>query len=434
MAESDRLLEHLATLHPKSIDLSLGRVERLLAALGNPERQLPPVVHVAGTNGKGSVIAYLRAMHEAASQRVHTFTSPHLCRFHERIRLAGNLVGEAQLTDILMRTEAANNGAPITFFEITTAAAMLAFAETPADILLLETGLGGRLDATNVIAKPAATVITPVSIDHTGFLGDDLAAIAREKAGILKPGVTCVVSRQQIEAEEAIERQSETVGAPLFIEGQDWDAFEQQGRLVYQDEQTLLDLPLPRLRGRHQIANAGAAVAAVSALGTSMVDEKAICAGLQDASWAGRFERLGPGRLTDLIGSESELWLDGGHNPAAAHVLAEALADLEERSPRPLHLICGMMNNKDAEAFFTAFRGLAEYVATVPIPGEANAYCAKALADKVEAAGLLAEPTTGLTEALTKSHALGSDPVRILICGSLYLAGHVYKAHGIRPK
>ncbi len=270
IASSDTLLERLKELHPQSIDLSLGRIERLLAALGHPEQKLPPVVHVAGTNGKGSFLAFTRAIAEALGKRVHVYTSPHLVHFHERIVLAGPHgsapIAEDLLVDCLARAEAANGGELITLFEITTAAAFLAFAEIPADFLLLETGLGGRLDATNVVAKPILTSITPISIDHVSFLGDTLTEIAGEKAGILKPGVPCVVGRQEQEAFQVIERRAEQVGAPLHVAGRDFDMYEQHGRLVFQTPTRLLDLPLPRLNGRHQIDNAGTAIAASSLL------------------------------------------------------------------------------------------------------------------------------------------------------------------------
>lgn len=434
LASSDTLLERLKKLHPQSIDLSLGRIERLLARLGNPQDKLPPVLHVAGTNGKGSFLAFTRAVAEALGKGVHVYTSPHLVHFHERIVLAGPHgsapIAEDLLVDCLARAEAANDGELITLFEITTAGAFLAFAETPADLLLLETGLGGRLDATNVVAKPALTAITPVSIDHVSFLGDTLAEIAGEKAGILKPGVPCVVGRQEQEAFRAIERRAEQVGAPLHVAGRDFDMYEQQGRLVFQTASRLLDLPLPRLTGRHQIDNAGTAIAASSLLFGDALTARALEQGLTHAEWRARLERLAVGGLHAYVADGTEIWLDGGHNAAGGKVIAHALAELDERVPRPVHLIFGMMDTKDAQAFIAPFKGLIERVYTVPIPDEPNAFDTDALAEIVRAEGVDVVATSGLPDALTRSQAALQGPGRVLICGSLYLAGHTLKLHG----
>jgi dihydrofolate synthase/folylpolyglutamate synthase len=431
---STTLLERLKELHPQSIDLSLGRIERLLAALGHPEQHLPPVVHVAGTNGKGSLIAFLRAIAEAQGQRVHVYTSPHLVKFHERIVLAGAggaaPIEEAMLVECLARAEAANSGELVTLFEITTAAAFLALAEVPADLVLLETGLGGRLDATNVIAKPLATAITPISIDHVSFLGDTLAAIAGEKAGILKPGVPCVVARQEPEALQMIEARAVAIGAPLHQAGRDWDVFEQHGRLVFQTTTTLLDLPLPRLKGRHQIDNAGAAIAVASLVFGDALTMPALEHGLTHAQWPARLERLRPGALYDDVGAGTEIWLDGGHNAAGGKVIAQALAEFDEHVPVPMHLIWGMMETKDAHAFVAPFKGLVERVYTVPIPDELNAFSAEDLAVIAAAEGFEVSAAASVPDALLKSRsALAGRPARVLICGSLYLAGHVLKLH-----
>jgi dihydrofolate synthase/folylpolyglutamate synthase len=333
---SDDLLARLLTLHPKLIDLTLGRMERLLAALDHPERRLPPVIHIAGTNGKGSTLACLRAGLEAERARVHAYTSPHLVRFHERIRLAGALVSEAELAALLADCEAANGGAAITFFEITTAAAFLGFARHPADWLLLEVGLGGRLDATNVVDRPALCVITPVSYDHQQYLGETLGEIAGEKAGILKPGVPCVVAPQEPEGLAVIEARAEAVGAPLLIHGRDWMVWTERDRLVVQDGTGLADLPLPRLPGAHQVINAGAAVAGLRALGRSEAAQEAAPA---RAEWPARLQRLTRGPLAEAAPGV-ELWLDGGHNAAAGEGLAAALAAMPAR---PTHLICGSL-------------------------------------------------------------------------------------------
>lgn len=434
-ASSASLLERLKELHPKSIDLSLGRIERLLTALGHPEQRLPPVVHVAGTNGKGSFIAFLRAIAEAKGERVHVYTSPHLVEFHERIVLArpggAGPIAEEHLVDCLARAEAANQGALITLFEITTAAAFLAFAETPADLLLLETGLGGRLDATNVVAKPLLTAITPISIDHVSFLGDTVAAIAGEKAGILKRGVPCVVGRQEQAALSVIEARAAELDAPLHVAGRDFDCFEQHGRLVFQTGDTLLDLPLPRLNGRHQFDNAGSAIAAASIVFDQALTTEQIARGLTRANWPARLELLGPGKLHAFVGQGTEIWLDGGHNEAGGRVTAQALGEFEERVPRSLHLVWGMMETKDAHAFIAPFKGLAERIYTVPIVDEQNAFSAETLAKIAAAEGFEAVAATSLPDALAKSReSLGGRPARVLICGSLYLAGRALKLHG----
>ena len=431
MRKSDKLLADLKLLHPKLIDLSLGRIERLLAKLGNPHEKLPPVIHIAGTNGKGSTTAFLKAMLSAAGLRVHVYTSPHLVRFHERIELAGpdgisQPIGEDQLVDVLTRTQAVNDGDDITQFEITTAAAFLAYAETPADVLLLEVGLGGRLDATNVVKRPALTVITPVSMDHAEKLGSTIGLIAAEKAGILKRGVPCIVAQQNDEALAVIVDTAHRTGAKPIVWGQDFDAFEQNGRLVVQTEARVLDLPLPALVGRHQIVNAGTAVAAALQLDELRQNEAAIERGLLNTKWPARMQRLDSGPLPDLLGRNSELWLDGGHNPSAGIALAQTLADLEERAPKPLYLICGMMGLKDATGFLSPFRGLVRHIVTVPIPGAHEApFSPEALAEVANRIDLSAEAATEIESALRRIELLDAAPKRVLICGSLYLAGHV---------
>ena len=419
---SDRVLERVSRLHPKVIDLTLGRVERLLAALGHPERRLPPVVHVAGTNGKGSTIAMIRAGLEASGARVHVYTSPHLARFHERIRIAGDLVGEDRLIELIERCEAANGSEPITFFEITTAAAFLAFAEAPADYVLLEVGLGGRLDATNVVA-PRLCVITPVSIDHQQYLGETLGEIAGEKAGILKPGTPCVVGPQPAEAWDVIVDRAATVGAPLIAEGQDWQVWEEHGRLAFQDMQGLLDLPRPVLIGAHQAANAGAALAALRALGA---DEAACEAAMTRAEWPARLQRLRRGPLVEAAGPGAEVWLDGGHNAAAGIALAEALTRLP---PRPLHLDCGMLSTKDVSGFLRPLGARATSLEAVSIPGETATLPAEATAAAAREAGIAAETAPDLAVAIARI-AARAPGARILICGSLYLAGRVLAENG----
>jgi dihydrofolate synthase / folylpolyglutamate synthase len=428
VALSDAILTRLLSLHPKIIDLSLDRMSRILQRLGNPHERLPPVIHVAGTNGKGSTVAYLRAMLEAAGLRVHCYTSPHLVKFHERIRVAGELISEPALTALLEECETANGGVPITFFEITTAAAFLAFSRTPAEYLILEVGLGGRLDATNVIERPRACVITAIDFDHQQFLGDTLTGIAHEKAGILKHGVPAIVGVQPDEARSEIERVAGRVGAPLAIANQDWQSFEQHGRLVFQDENGLVDLPLPHLQGRHQVDNAGNAIAALRALGDARVTENHIAEGLKSVTWPARMQRLGPGALWSHVPADAELWLDGGHNPSAARALAQAFSDLNDRHSRPLVLVWGMINTKDVSSFIGAFAGIAHRAVTISIPEEENAVAAETLAQAARSKGLAAETAASLEDALRQA-SLTTPAPRILICGSLYLAGRVLAAH-----
>ena len=437
MTAIDSILARLIALHPKRIDLSLGRIERLLAALDHPERKLPPVIHVAGTNGKGSTVAFLRALLEAAGKHVHAYTSPHLVRFNERFRLAapggGRLVGDAELSAALEECERANGGAPITVFEITTAAGLLLFSRHPADVLLLEVGLGGRLDATNVIERPLATVITPVSIDHTDFLGDTLDKIAAEKAGILKRGVPAVVAAQHRDALTVIERQAAKLGAPLKVAGQDWTATEERGRLVYQDETGLLDLPAPKLYGRHQFENAGLAIAALRAA-PFRIAPAAYEAGIVAADWPARLHRLAQGALVERAPAGSELWLDGGHNPDGGRTIAAALADLEERVSRPLVLVVGMLRSKDCEGFLANFSGLARRLIAVPVPGAEAGLSAEEVAACARGIGLSATSRDNLSEALEAARKLDLEPPpRILITGSLYLAGEVLRENGTPP-
>jgi dihydrofolate synthase/folylpolyglutamate synthase len=441
MRTSDELLAELKVLHPRRIDLSLGRIETLLAKLGNPHHRLPPVIHIAGTNGKGSTAALLKAMLQAAGKRVHVYTSPHLVRFHERIEIAGadgraRPIAEAELVELLERTQQANAGGPVTFFEVTTAAAFLAFAEHPADALILEVGLGGRLDATNVVARPALTVITPVSMDHADWLGDSIALIAREKAGILKHGVPTVVSRQPEEALAAIRAQASQVQAPLLIWGEDYEAFEQRGRLVYQSAERLMDLPLPALMGQHQVANAGAAIAAALHLKALGIADAAIERGLIDVRWPARMQRLDNGPLSRLLSPGSELWLDGAHNAAGAEAIAQTLAELEERAPKPVGLIVGMMGKKDAGGFLSHFRGLVRRVVAVPTPGgPETTHDPVALAKLAVSIGLAADAAPDVEAALARLQKVEGRPLRILICGSLYLAGHVLALQeGVQPQ
>jgi len=439
MSSVDSIVARLTALHPKRIDLSLERLQRLLAALDHPEKKLPPVIHVAGTNGKGSTVAFLRAILEAAGQRVHAYTSPHLVRFNERFRIGGpggsKLVSDEELVATMEECERANAGGRITVFEITTAVGLMLFARHPADVLLLEVGLGGRLDATNVVDYPVATIITRISIDHTDFLGDSLDKIAAEKAGILKRGVPAIIASQPRDALAVIERQAARLAVPLKVAGESWTATEERGRLVYQDETGLLDLPPPKLYGRHQFENAGLAIAALRAIKKFVVPPAAYDAGMVKAEWPARLHRLGQGRLVDLAPAGSELWLDGGHNPDGGRAIAAALADLEERVSRPLVLIVGMLASKDCEGFLSNFAGLARRMIAVPVPGVETGLSATTVADTARAIGLSATTRESLTEALVAARKLDLDPPpRILITGSLYLAGEVLRENGTLPQ
>ncbi len=434
---TDALIARLGALHPKKIDLSLGRLQKLLNRLGNPERKLPPTIHVAGTNGKGSTIAILRAILESAGQGVHVYTSPSLVRFHERIRLArtggGVFVDDKKLAEALSTCERLNGNDPITFFEITTAAAFLLFAQEPADVLLLETGLGGRLDASNVVNKPIAAVFTPISIDHTEHLGATLSDIAAEKAGILKRHASAIVARQEPEVLAVIEREARRLGVKLFISGEQWSAHEERGRLVYADEEGLLDLPRPRLIGEHQIENAGTAVATLRTLNVFQIPAAAFEAGMLRVDWPARMQRLNTGLLIGRLPSGSELWLDGGHNVGGAMVVTATLAELEERVSRPLVLVVGMLATKDADGFLSCFAGLARHLFAVPVPGETSRKPEEIVA-AANRVGLTAETAAGIEGALQKITALPWEaPPRVLITGSLYLAGEVLAANGTPP-
>jgi dihydrofolate synthase / folylpolyglutamate synthase len=432
------LIARLSALHPKRIDLDLERMHRLLARLDHPERRLPPVIHVAGTNGKGSTIAYLRAILEAANLRVHVYTSPYLVRINECFRLGrpggGKLVGDDELHAALTHCEQANAGAPITIFEIETAAAFCLFAQHPADVLLLEVGLGGRLDATNVIEAPLVSVIAPVSMDHTEFLGNSLMEIAREKAGIIRRGVPVVCAEQPPQAMAVIGETAKRLHAPLHSAGEGWHVSVERGRLVYQDDRGLMDLAAPKLFGRHQFDNAGLAIATLRAQNTFRIEPSAFEAGIVNAEWPARMQRLASGALLDRAPPGSEIWLDGGHNAEGGRVAAAALGDLEERVSRPLVVIVGMMANKDAGGFLANFAGLTRHIIAVEIPDRAGAMPLDLLADAARQSGMRVETAASVEAALAALTRLAYEvPPRILITGSLYLAGHVLAANGTPP-
>ncbi|MER9658826.1 folylpolyglutamate synthase/dihydrofolate synthase family protein [Mesorhizobium sp. M0184] len=435
---ADREIESLMALHPKGFDLSLDRISRLLERLGNPQDQLPPVIHIAGTNGKGSCAAFSRALLEAAGYRVHVHTSPHLVNWHERYRLAadggGRLVDDKVFAEAIARVAKANQGQKITVFEILTAVTFLLFSEHPADAVILEVGLGGRFDATNVIAEPAVSVIMPVSLDHEAYLGDRVELIAAEKAGIIKRGCPVVIGAQESEtAQQVLIETAERLGCPAFVYGQDFLAYEENGRMVYQDEDGLMDLPPPRLPGRHQFANAAAAIAAVKAAGFE-ISHRAAEKAMANVAWPGRMQKLPQGRLSELAPKGADIWLDGGHNPGAGVVVAEALAEQEEKNPRPLFLISGMINTKDQSGYFRAFKGLVRHVYTVPVSLSDAGVPNDELATRAIEAGLSAEPVSSVANALMLLRdTWDGPPPRILIGGSLYLAGAVLAENGTPP-
>ncbi|MGH7022417.1 MAG: bifunctional folylpolyglutamate synthase/dihydrofolate synthase [Caulobacteraceae bacterium] len=422
---SDKAIARLRALHPTLIDLSTGRVEQLLAALGRPQDRLGPVIHVAGTNGKGSTVAYLRAIAEAAGLKAHALTSPHLVRFAERIRIAGRLISDEELDRRIDEVEAANAGLPISFFEITTALALYAFAATPADLTIVEVGLGGRFDATNVFARPAASVITPVDLDHLEWLGPELGKIAWEKAGIIKAGAPVFVGRQRPEALEVIEAEAERLGAPMSLMGRDFDAWEERGRLMVQLESRFLDMPAPGLFGPHQFANAGLAVAAILSLADPRIDEAALARGVEEVVWPGRFQRLTAGPLAAPARARgADVWLDGAHNPHAAEALAETCRRLVGRDGRPLTLIVGMLGRKDARGFFAAFAGLGPRVFTTTFSSP-NSTPAEDLAAAARTVGLEARAVDGVEAGVESALSDGGPAPHVVICGSLHFIGDV---------
>ncbi len=426
----DAILARLLDLHPRKIDLSLGRTERLLAALGDPHGRLPRTIHVAGTNGKGSTVAFLRAILEAAGQRVHVYTSPHLLRFNERIRLAGKLVDDATLIAALEKCERVNAGQPVTFFEIGTAAAFDLFAETPADWLLLEVGLGGRFDSTNVIERPAACIVTPVSIDHAEFLGDTVEKIAFEKGGIFKRGARGVIGFQTDEAERTLEGCARRAGAPTIVARRDYDVREENGRLIFEDERGLLDLAPPRLAGRHQHQNAATAIATLRAIAPDL-PASAFEAGMKNVDWPARLQRISRGRLVDLAPPGAEIWIDGGHNEDGARVAAAAMGERAAQNDAPLVLVCGLLATKDVRGYLAHFTDLAARIVAVPVSGD---HYGRAPADVAEAArdlGLFASQAASVEEAFARiAKERWRAAPRILVCGSLYLAGATLALNG----
>ena len=432
MSDIEAALDRIAARRPRIIDLSLDRVFDALARLENPHRALPPVFHVAGTNGKGSTIAFLRAVLEAAGKSMHVYTSPHLVRFNERIILGGEEIADGEFIDALEAVDRAVGEEKLTYFETISCAAFLAFAERPADYLLLEVGLGGRLDATNVIDRPLAAIVAPVDLDHQQFLGNSVGAVAAEKAGIFRKGAPAVIGRQSADAMAVLLQCAEDMGALPYAMGRDWDAFPDRGRFVFQDEDGLLDLDAPRLAGAHQFDNAALAIAALRASGIG-IDQETISRGVVSARWPGRLQRLTSGALIDLaanlLGEPPEIWLDGGHNPHAGRALAGAMADMEARSPRPLVLIAGMQENKDAAGYFANFEGIAQCVIAVTASHDSAAPAQK-IAAAAQQVGLTAHISDQITDGIRAACVGAQTTPRILICGSLYLAGDVLRENG----
>lgn len=432
----DSVLDRLTRLHPKVIDLSLHRVLELLDKLGHPQNRLPPVVHVAGTNGKGSTIATLRAFLEAAGLRCHVYTSPHLVRFAERIRVAGRLMDDDELLALLEEVEQVNAGAPITFFEITTVAAFLAFSRVPADVVLLETGLGGRLDATNVVERPALTILTPIAMDHQQFLGGRIEAIAAEKAAIMKRGVPCISADQGRKVMKVVEARSLEYGVPLLVQGKDFFARAATGGgILFKGQQVEWNLPDPVLEGAFQVRNAALALAAVERLTVTgkppvlaPIPPTALALGMKGVEWPARLQRLRRGPLVDLLPDGWELWLDGGHNPHAAEALARHLRSWRDK---PVLGVFGMLANKDVDGFLEPLAARFHSLRAVAIPGEANSLAA---GDAAAAASrhfcLDAKPATSVEAAIRELAATAPGPARILVCGSLYLAGSVLAENG----
>jgi dihydrofolate synthase/folylpolyglutamate synthase len=418
------LVQRLNQHHPKLIDLSLDRIIRLLGLLDNPQNSLPPVIHIAGTNGKGSTLAFMRAVSEAAGLKVHTYTSPHLVRFNERIRINGKIIGDQELLELMSEVEAKNRKAPITFFEITTAIALLAFSRIPSDLVLLETGLGGRLDATNVITRPNVTVLTPISHDHASFLGNNLAAIAQEKAGIIKSGVACVTAEQNPVVLKIIKKRAESIGAPLSIENKDWWVAITGNKLSIMTPDGQIDTPLPNLVGPHQVQNAGLGIVALAELGDERINRKTVATGIRNVDWPARMQQLTQGPLYGLLPDHWELWLDGGHNPAAGDVIAATLEKLEDV---PVHLITGMIKTKTPYGFLAPLLKHTKSLTAIRIPNQDASFSAGEIVTIAQKIGFRTEIASSVAKAIKEIVAREQSYSRILICGSLYLAGGILK-------
>jgi dihydrofolate synthase/folylpolyglutamate synthase len=418
------LIHRLNQHHPKVIDLTLGRINRLLELMGNPQNSLPPVIHIAGTNGKGSTLAFMRAIAEAAGLKVHVYTSPHLVKFNERIRINGEIITDQWLLELMNEVESINGDAPITFFEITTAIALMAFSRSPGDLVLLETGLGGRLDATNVIARPTVTALTPISHDHADFLGNDIEKIAREKAGIIKQGIACVTAKQQPLALGVIRKIAENMGAPISIQDKDWWVAIKGKKLSIMSPEGEINPPLPNLIGPHQIQNAGLAIVTLAGLGDKRINRQAVATGIKSADWRARMQRLTQGPLCGQLPMGWELWLDGGHNPAAGEAIAATLRNL---SDDPIHLIVGLINTKSPAEFLAPLRPHSKSLTSIKIPGSDSSFTADEILISANKIGFQAKKTESIERAIKDIVSSERSPSKILICGSLYLAGNILK-------
>ncbi|MCF6322403.1 MAG: bifunctional folylpolyglutamate synthase/dihydrofolate synthase [Rhizobiaceae bacterium] len=439
--KTDALIEHLSQFHPKGYDLSLGRISELLQKLDNPQNKLPPVFHVAGTNGKGSVVANLRAILEAGNLSVHAHTSPHLVNYHERYRLGhdkksprktGHLVSDDMLADVLQRVADANNSAKITVFELLAAAMFVLFSEQPADYAIVEVGLGGRFDASNVINKPLVSIITTISLDHQAHLGNSVGEIAFEKAGIIKPGYPVVIGPQTDEARAVLEEIANSNNCQMMIAGQDFDHYQEAGRFIYQDNDGLLDLPMPGLLGIHQLSNSATAIAATR-LADIKISEQDFENAMGNIYWPGRFERLSPGTVTGLFEDDAEIWIDGGHNEGAGEVIARELEHLNAAHPKNLTMICAMLKSKNPQTYFAHFKNLTPRVFTIPVSGTKHGFEAPELANFARQAGLDTVPCNNLDEAIHQARN-NSKIERLLFSGTLYLVGEVFAKNGTEPQ
>jgi len=433
--KADALINKLSEIHPKGFDLSLDRILHLLEKLGNPQDKLPPVMHVAGTNGKGSTLAFARAILEAQGYKVHVHTSPHLVNWHERYRLAGKLVSDDQLAIAIEHVAEVNENRPITVFELLCAVMFVLFSEHEADFSLVEVGLGGRFDATNVIASPRVCAIAPVGLDHQAYLGDTVTKIAFEKAGIIKPRVPVAIGLQEDDARETIEQVARKKAAPTFFARQDFDFYEDATGFVYQDEQGLLDLPMPTLVGDHQLANAALAIAAIRAGGIKVLPQ-AFAQGMKDVNWPGRLEKLREGKITQKFGSDADIWIDGGHNPSAGEAIAAELLRRNGQTKRKIILICGMINTKEPLGYFHPFAKLDAEIITVPVAMSEAGIAPQALSAIARDAGLRASASPSLSDGIEYaiSQSTGEAHAMVLFCGSLYMVGEVLAMNETPPQ
>ncbi|MBT5914285.1 bifunctional folylpolyglutamate synthase/dihydrofolate synthase [Rhodospirillaceae bacterium] len=424
---SRKLIERLERLHPKIIDLSLDRLNNLLNALDNPQKRLPPIIHVAGTNGKGSTIAILRSIQNAAGLSIHAYTSPHLVHLNERFIIAGKEITEKSLIQTLTECENANAGAEITFFEIITAAGLLAFSKIKADLLLLEVGLGGRFDATNVVSNPILSIITPISLDHQQYLGDTLEKIAYEKAGILKEKRPAIIGQQGPEALKVIKLKAEETGSPLFIFQRDWNITETKSAIKFEVEGSTSYFEKPNLKGIHQIQNAGIAIAATHYLKEVLpIKNGSIDQGLLTVKWPARLQKINEGPLINILPTNVELWIDGGHNQNASLLIAHTIRNWKIKNPcLSIHMVFGCLSNRETKALLQPFINIIDLVQTVKIPEQANSASRELVAHTAKSMGFRASPADTVAKAIKNIISLSAGKRLILIYGSLYLSGSV---------